>query len=153
MLRCCILSDPLVLILIMLCCICSSLGSSSSNYMNVIPILFSLFHNNPLNILIFLVPLFLYLYQKFQIVFCIMICCVTIHTCRRWLWTISYIMSRFLKVVTDYWSSSSMASSSEACSLFFIISARCIILWCLIIPQFFIIELWWRCELLCVVIV
>jgi len=62
-LRCCILSNPLVLVLILISSIYFCLGSTSSNYIDVLPLFFSGFHNNPLNILIVLVPhLYQYLY-------------------------------------------------------------------------------------------
>jgi hypothetical protein len=142
-LRCCILSDPLVLSFFF-----AFLSSStSSNYIDLLPILFSVFHNNPLNILIVLIPLVLNIYQKCQTIFCLMVCCAKIHTCRRWLWIISCIMSRFFTVVTSYWSStsskssSSMASSYEASYISLIFFTRCTILWCLVVLQLCIIIL------------
>jgi hypothetical protein len=82
-----------------------------------------------------------------------MVCCATIHTCRRWLWTISCIVSRFLTVVTNYWSStsskssSSMTSSSEASYVSLIISCGVLYYGALIVLWLHIIVLWWHCKL------
>jgi hypothetical protein len=55
----CVLYETLLLVLILLCCTFSYLGCTSSNYIDLLPILFSSFHNNTSNILIILVPFFL----------------------------------------------------------------------------------------------
>jgi hypothetical protein len=52
-----ILLDPLVLIWILFCCINSHLGASSSDYIDVFPIILG-FYRNPLDILVVLVPFF-----------------------------------------------------------------------------------------------
>jgi hypothetical protein len=83
LLWCCILSDPMVLVLIQICFICSYFGSTSSIYIDVFTIISS-FCGNPLNILIILIPFSLYICQKCRTIFSSMICCATIHTCRWW---------------------------------------------------------------------
>jgi hypothetical protein len=107
-----ILLDPLVLRWILFCCISSCLGSSSSDYIDVFPIIPG-FCRNPLDILVVLVPFFLNLSQECWAVFCVMVCCATIHTCRRWKWTIPCIMSWLLEVMAYYWPSASSKSSSS----------------------------------------
>jgi hypothetical protein len=147
---------PTVLVLIF--CIISCLSSTSSNYIDLLPILLFVFYNNPLYILIVLVSLFLYLYKKCQTVFCLMVFYAKIHTCRKWLWTISSIVFGFLTVVKNYRSStsskasSSTTSSSEASFFSLIISTRCIILRSLIVLWTFIIVRWCYCTLFHVVI-
>jgi hypothetical protein len=146
MFRFCILPYPLMYILVLLCCIISYPGSTSSHYIDHIPIIFD---SNPLHIPIILVPLFSYLYQKCWIIFGVMVCCSIIHTCCEWKWTIFFIVSRILTVMTNYWSSTSSKSSSSATSssiasfVTMILSVRCIILRCLIILWLCIIILWW----------
>jgi hypothetical protein len=149
-LRCCIISNPLVLVLIMICYIFSYLGSSSSNYINIFLIIYS-FYGNRLNILVILIPFLLHFCQKYRTFFCSMIYCVIVHACFWWLWTIPFIMSKLLEIVTGYWSSasskcsSSMFSSSKSSYVSLIVCARCIILWYLIV-------FWWCCKLLCIII-
>jgi hypothetical protein len=111
LLRCCIISDPLVLVLILICCIFSYFGSTSSNYIDLFPIISS-FRENPLNILVILIPFVLYFCQKYRKLFYSMIGCVTIHACFQWKWKIPCIISRLLTIVADYWSSTSSKSSS-----------------------------------------
>jgi hypothetical protein len=153
-----ILPYPLVLVLILLCCISSSVFSPSSKHVDLYPILFSSFHGNTLDVLIFFVPLILCLYQKCCIVFCLIVYCVTIHTCHRWMWTISCIVSRFLTVVKNYRSStsskssSSMASSPDSFFVPLIVFAQFITLCSRILFWLHIIILWWNYALLCVVI-
>lgn len=153
-----ILPDPLVLILILLGCIFSCLSSTSSDYVNIFPICFYVFYNNPLHVLVVLVPLVLYFYQECWIIFCFMVCCATIHTCRWWLWKIYCIMSMFLTIMAYYCSSSTskssspMTSFSESSFVSLIISVWCIILGSLIVLQLRIILLWWHCTLLCIII-
>jgi hypothetical protein len=129
-----ILLNPLVLSWILFCCISSCLGSSLSDYIDVSPIIPG-FCRNPLDILVFLVPFFLYLSQECWAVFCVMVCCATIHTCRRWKWKIPCIMSWLLEVVAHYWSSSSSKSSSASSSTFVStsISSWCVVLGYLVI--------------------
>jgi hypothetical protein len=133
-----ILFDPLMLHWIMFCCIISCLGSSLSYYVDVLSIIPS-FCINPLEILIVLIPFFLYFSQECWAVFCVVICCATMHTCHRWKWTVSCIMSRLLTIVADYCPSSS-TSTSESTSISFLcivlgymVILRGIILWLCII--------------------
>jgi hypothetical protein len=149
----CILPEPLVLVLILLGCIFSCLGSTYSNYVNILPILFSVFHPDPLHVLIGLVPFVPYLYQKCWTVLCFMVCCMKIHTCHRWLWVVSFIVPWLLIVMknncssTSSKSSSSTTSSSESSYVSLIISTQCIILRSLIILWLGIIVLWWCSKL------
>jgi hypothetical protein len=117
-----ILFDPLLLCWIMFCCISSCLGSSSSYYFDFISII-PCFCRNPLDILIVLVPFFLYFSQECWAVFYVVSRCETIHTCYGWKWTISCIMSWLLTVVANYWPYAS-TSTSESTS----ISSWCIVL-------------------------
>jgi hypothetical protein len=96
---------------ILFCCISSCLGSSSSDYIDVSPII-PRFCRDPLDILVVLVPFFMDLSQECWVVFCVMICCMTIHTCHWWKWKIPCIMSYFLDLVAHYWSYTSPKSSS-----------------------------------------
>jgi hypothetical protein len=115
-------------------CIRSCLGSSSSDYIDVSPILPS-FCRDPLDILVFLVPFFLDLSQECWTVFCIMVYYATIHTCHWWKWKIPCIMSWLLAVVTHYWTSASSKSSSNSSSTSVAtsISSWCVVLRYLII--------------------
>jgi hypothetical protein len=107
-----ILLNPLVLRWILFCCISSYLGSSSSDYIDVSPIIPD-FCRNLLDIVVVLVSFFLDLSQECWVFFCVMICCVTVHTCHWWKWTIPCIMSWLLVVVEYYWSSTSSKSFSD----------------------------------------
>jgi hypothetical protein len=64
-----------------------------------------------------------------------MICYATIHTCRRWKWTFSCIVSWLLTIMTYHWSSSSSKSSytSSSSSVAISISSRCVVMRYLII--------------------
>jgi hypothetical protein len=129
-----ILLHPLVLHWILSYCISSCLISSSCDYIDVSSIIPG-FCRNPLYILVVLVPLFLDLSQECCTVFCIMVCCTTIHTCRWWKWTLPCIMSWLLEVVAHYWTSSSSKSSStsSSTSVSTSISSWCIVLRYLVI--------------------
>jgi hypothetical protein len=150
-----ILLDPLVLILIIFGYIFSYLSSTYSNYVNLLHVLFSISHPNPLHVLIILVPLVMYFYQECWTIFCFMVFYAIIHVCHRWLWEVSCIVPQFLKVMTNNQSltssktSSSMASSSEASYVSLIISALCVVLSSLIILWLWVIILWWCYALLC----
>jgi len=115
LLMCCIISDPLVLFFILICCICSYFGSTKSNYINIFPIISS-FHGNPLNILVILIPFFSHFCQKYGIASYSMICFMKIHACCWWSWKIPCIMSRLLKIVIGYWCYTSFKSSSSTTS-------------------------------------
>jgi hypothetical protein len=143
-----ILLDPLVLRWILFCCISSCLGSSSSDYIDVSPIIPS-FCRNPLDILVVMVPFFLDLSQECWEVFCVMVCCATVHTCRRWKWKIPCIMSWLLEVVAHYWSyaSSESSSASSSTNVSTSITSRCVVLGylvilCEIILRLHIVVLW-----------
>jgi hypothetical protein len=129
-----ILLNPLVLRWILFCCIRSYLGSSSSDHIDVSPIIPG-FCINPLNIIVVLVPFFLDLSQECWEFFYVMVCCATIHTCRWWKWTIPCIMSWLLEVVEHYWSSASSKSSSTSSSTYVstLISSWCVVLGYLVI--------------------
>jgi hypothetical protein len=128
-LRCCIISDPLVLILILIFCISSYFHSTSRNYINLFPIIYS-FLSNPLNILVIMIPFSLYFCQNYKTFFFSMIYCMIIHACGQWLRKIPYIMMRFLEIVACYWSSTSSKSSSSFSSyVSFIVCAQSIIPW------------------------
>jgi hypothetical protein len=87
-----------------------------------------------------------------------MVCYVKIHTCHRWLWTVSGIVPWFLTAMKNYCSStafkssSSMTSSYKSSHVTLIIFVRCIILWSLIVLQLCIIVLCIPCTLLCIII-
>jgi hypothetical protein len=87
-----ILLNPLVLHWILFYCVSYCLGSFSCDYVDVSSIIPGLCRNR-LYILVALVPLFLDLSQECWTVFCIMVCCATIHTCHWWKWTLPCIMS------------------------------------------------------------
>jgi hypothetical protein len=145
LLRCCIFYNPLMLVLILIYCIFLCFGSTSIKYINIFPIISS-FHDNPLNNFIIMIPFLQYFCQKYWTVSCRMICCVIVHTCCWWMWTIHCIVSRLLEIVAGYYSSTSSTSSSfESSSIVLIFCMQCIILWCLII-------LWWNCKILCIII-
>jgi hypothetical protein len=150
--------------------ISSCLGSSSSEYINVSPIILG-FCRDPLNILVLLVPFFLDLPQECRTIFCVMICFTTIHTCCWWECTFPSTISWFLEVVAHYWSfaSSESSSSSSSTSIFkcyvvlryliilhrIILWMHIIILWLCIVVLLLCIVIWWRylvelrCSLLC----
>jgi hypothetical protein len=163
-----------VLCWILFYCVSSYLGSSSSDYIDVSPIIPS-FCRNPLDILVVLVPFFLDLSQECWTIFCIMVCCVTVHTCRWWKWTFPCIMSWLLEVVAHYWTSASSKSSSTSSSTSVstsissqvhctevpdytaqgyivaahccIVVAHCYIVVCIIVWWWYLVEL--RCNLSC----
>jgi len=136
--------------LIMIYCIYSCFGSTSSNYINFFPIISSLC-GNPLKILIITIPCVLCLYHKYRTLLCCMICCKIVHACCWWLWTIRCIISRLLEIMSSFWSfassksSSSMSSSSESSFFSLIFCKQCIILCYLTI-------LWWCYKLLHIII-
>jgi hypothetical protein len=138
-----IILNPLVLSWILFCCINFFLGSSSSDYINVSPIIPG-FCRYPLDILFVLVPFFLDLSQECWVVFCVMVYCTTIHTCHQWKWTIPCIMPWFLAVVSHYWSSTSSKSSSNSSFPYVStsISSSCIVLGYLVILHVLIL---WLC--------
>jgi hypothetical protein len=103
LLRCCIFSNRLVLVFILICFLCSYFSSTSSIYINIFLILSSL-RANPLNILVILIPFVLYFCQKYRKFFCSMICCVTIHAYCWWMWKIPCIISNLMEIVAGYWS-------------------------------------------------
>jgi len=69
-----------------------------------------------------------------------MVCCVTIHACRRWKCTFPYIVYSLLEVMAHYWSSNSSkaSSTSTSTSVSSSISSRCIVLSHLIILHRFV---------------
>jgi hypothetical protein len=93
-----ILLQPLMLCWILSYCVSSCLSSSSCDYVDVSSII-PVFCINPLYIMVVLFPLFLDLSQECWKVFCIMVCCATVHTCHWWKWTFPCIMSWMLEVV------------------------------------------------------
>jgi hypothetical protein len=120
-----------------------------------------------------MVPFFLDLFQECCTIFCVMVCCVTVHTCGWWKWKLPCIVSLLLAVMAHYWSRASSKSSSRSSSSSTSISSRCVvlrylvilrrvILWlCIIVLQLRIfiimmrISVWWwylvelRCILSC----
>jgi hypothetical protein len=88
---------PLVLCWIWSHCVSYCLRTSSSDYVDIYSIVLGLYRD-PLNILVVLVPLFLNFSQKCWAFLCIMVCCATVHTCRRWKWTFPCIMSWMLQL-------------------------------------------------------
>jgi hypothetical protein len=121
----------------------SCLGSSSSDYIDVLPIIPSLC-KNPLDIHVVLVPFLLDISQESWAVLCAMVCCATMHTCCRWKWTIPFIISWLLEVVAHYWSSVASKSSSSSSNTYVSssISSWCIVLGYLVILRRII---WWLC--------
>jgi hypothetical protein len=152
-----IILNTLVLRSILFYCVNSCLGSSSSDYIDVCPIIPE-FYRNPLDILAVLIPFVLDLSQKCWTVFCIMVHCTKIHTCHWWKWIIPSIMSWLLEVVAHYWTYTSSKSSSNLCfaNVSTLISSWCIastylvilrkvILWlCIVILWLCIVVLWMR---------
>jgi hypothetical protein len=115
-------------------CFISCLSSSTCNYVDIYLIIIG-FYRNPLNILIVLVPFFLNIPQKCWAFLCIMVGCMTVHTCHRWKWKFPCIMSSFLEYVAHYWTSSTSKSSStsSSTSISTLISSWCVVLRHLII--------------------
>jgi hypothetical protein len=72
-----ILLNPLVLRWILLCCISSCLGSSSSDYIDVSPTIPG-FCRNPVDSMVVLFPFFLDLSQECWKVFSVMVCCTKV---------------------------------------------------------------------------
>jgi hypothetical protein len=138
---------------IFFCCISSCRGYSSSDYIDVSPIIPS-FCRDPLDILVFLFPFFLNIPQECWVVFYSMVCCATVHTCRWWKWKIPFLMFWLLEIVAQYWSfaSSKSSSTSSSTSVFTSISLRCIVLGYLVTLCGFIL---WLCIIilwLCIVV-
>jgi hypothetical protein len=148
-----VLLNPLVLSWILFSCINSYIGSSSSDYIDVSPLIPS-FWRDPFGILVFLVPFLLDLSQECWAVFYVMVYYMTVHTCHWWKWTIPCIISCLLVIVAHYWSSTSSKYSSASSSTFVStsISSSCIVLGYLVILCEVILWLCMVILLLCILV-
>jgi hypothetical protein len=152
-----VLFDPLVLSWILFCYINSYLGSSSSNYIDVFPIIHG-FYRNPLEILVILVLFFLNISQECWAIFYVMVYYETIHKCHGWKWKIPCIISWLLEVVayespfSSYKYSSSSTYTYESTSIYlrcivlgYLVILRKIILWMsIVVLRLCGIEFWWH---------